>query len=131
VQQKVSFPNGGPQQTPGVIVMHIDDTVGPNIDPALKGLVVVFNASDEATTQTVATQQVAGTPCIPSRPTDPTASSRPPFTTSGPDDSPSRLALSLSSPSSSPPGGSRRHNKSGADYRHTTQQPHRCSTPRG
>jgi hypothetical protein len=54
VQQKVSFPNGGPQQTPGVIVMHIDDTVGPNIDPALKGLVVVFNASDEATTQTVA-----------------------------------------------------------------------------
>ena len=54
VQQKVSFPNGGPQQTPGVIVMHIDDTVGPNVDPALKGLVVVFNASDEATTQTVA-----------------------------------------------------------------------------
>ena len=54
VQQKVSFPTGGPDQTPGVIVMRIDDTVGPDIDPALEGLVVVFNASDEATTQTLA-----------------------------------------------------------------------------
>jgi pullulanase-type alpha-1,6-glucosidase len=54
VQQKVSFPSGGPSQTPGVIVMRIDDTVGPNVDRALKGLVVVFNASDEATTQTLA-----------------------------------------------------------------------------
>ncbi len=54
VQQKVSFPTGGPSQTPGVIVMRIDDTVGPNVDRALKGLVVVFNASDEATTQTLA-----------------------------------------------------------------------------
>ena len=54
VQQKVSFPSGGPNQTPGVIVMRIDDTVGPNVDRALKGLVVVFNASDEPTTQTVA-----------------------------------------------------------------------------
>ncbi len=54
VQQKVSFPKGGPAQTPGVIVMRIDDTAGPNVDRALKGLVVVFNASDEATTQTLA-----------------------------------------------------------------------------
>ena len=54
VQQKVSFPLGGPEQTPGVIVMRIDDTVGANVDPKLKGLVVVFNASDEATTQTIA-----------------------------------------------------------------------------
>ena len=53
VQQKLSFPGGGPDQTPGVIVMRIDDTVGPDVDPALKGLVVVFNASDETTTQTV------------------------------------------------------------------------------
>jgi len=53
VQQKVSFPNGGPGQTPGVIVMRIDDTRGPDVDRALKGLVVVFNGSDEATTQTV------------------------------------------------------------------------------
>ena len=54
VQQKVSFPVGGPEQTPGVIVLRIDDTVGPDVDPRLKGLVVVFNASDETTTQTLA-----------------------------------------------------------------------------
>ena len=54
VQQKVSFPVAGPSQTPGVIVMRIDDTVGPNLDRALKGLVVVFNASDETMTQTLA-----------------------------------------------------------------------------
>ncbi len=54
VQQKVSFPGGGSEQTPGVIVMRIDDTVGRDVDPRLKGLVVVFNASPEATTQTVA-----------------------------------------------------------------------------
>nr|WP_294695352.1 pullulanase-type alpha-1,6-glucosidase [uncultured Friedmanniella sp.] len=53
VQQKVSFPMGGPEQTPGVIVMRIDDTVGPDVDRARKGLVVVFNASDETTTQTL------------------------------------------------------------------------------
>jgi len=33
--------------------MRIDDTIGPNVDPALKGVVVVFNASDEATNQTI------------------------------------------------------------------------------
>ncbi len=54
VQQKLSFANGGPEQTPGVIVMRIDDTVGPDVDPRLKGLVVVFNATPESTTQTVA-----------------------------------------------------------------------------
>jgi pullulanase-type alpha-1,6-glucosidase len=53
VQQKLSFPGGGPDQTPGVIVMRIDDTVGPDVDPRLKGVVVVFNASAETTTQTV------------------------------------------------------------------------------
>ncbi|HVK45970.1 MAG TPA: pullulanase-type alpha-1,6-glucosidase, partial [Micropruina sp.] len=53
VQQKVSFPIGGPNQTLGVIVMRIDDTVGADLDPRLKGLVVVFNASPEATTQRV------------------------------------------------------------------------------
>ena len=51
VQQKVTFPIGGPDQTPGVIVMRIDDTVGADLDPRLKGLVVVFNASPKATTQ--------------------------------------------------------------------------------
>lgn len=53
IQQKLSLPDGGQNQTPGVIVMRIDDTVGPNVDPALKGLVVVFNAAPDATTQTV------------------------------------------------------------------------------
>ena len=53
VQQKVSFGNGGPDQTPGVIVMRIDDTVGRDVDPRLKGLVVVFNARPDATTQTM------------------------------------------------------------------------------
>jgi pullulanase/glycogen debranching enzyme len=53
IQERVSFPTGGPDQTPGVIVMAIDDRAGEDLDPALEGLVVVFNASDEATTQTV------------------------------------------------------------------------------
>ena len=53
VQQKLSFPSGGPTQTPGVIVMHIDDTVGRDVDRSRQGLVVVFNASDQPTTQVV------------------------------------------------------------------------------
>jgi pullulanase-type alpha-1,6-glucosidase len=53
IQERVSFPTGGPEQTPGVIVMAIDDRAGEDLDPALEGIVVVFNASDEATTQTV------------------------------------------------------------------------------
>ena len=54
VQQKVSFGAGGPDQTPGVITMRIDDTRGKDVDRRLKGLVVVFNAGPEATTQSVA-----------------------------------------------------------------------------
>lgn len=53
IQQKLSFPTSGPEQTPGVIVMQLDDTAGIDVDPELKGLVVVFNASDETTTQTI------------------------------------------------------------------------------
>jgi pullulanase-type alpha-1,6-glucosidase len=53
VQQKVTFPDGGPNQTPGVITMRIDDTKGRGVDPRLKGVVVIFNASPQATTQTV------------------------------------------------------------------------------
>jgi hypothetical protein len=34
--------------------MLIDDLVGKDVDPALKGALVVFNASPEATTQTIA-----------------------------------------------------------------------------
>ena len=33
--------------------MRIDDTVGPDVDPALRGALVVFNASPSAVTQTV------------------------------------------------------------------------------
>jgi len=54
VQERVSFPTGGPAQTPGVIVMAIDDRAGVDVDPGSEGMVVVFNASDEPTTQTVA-----------------------------------------------------------------------------
>jgi pullulanase-type alpha-1,6-glucosidase len=53
IQQKVSFPDGGPNSTPGVIVEHIDNTVGPNADPAHKGMVIIFNASPQTTTQPV------------------------------------------------------------------------------
>jgi len=47
IEQKVSFPNGGPDATPGVIVMRIDDTVGRDVDRKLDGVLVVLNASDE------------------------------------------------------------------------------------
>lgn len=53
IQQKLSFPTGGPDQSPGVIVMRLDDTVGPDVDRSLRGMVVVFNATPSATTQTV------------------------------------------------------------------------------
>jgi pullulanase-type alpha-1,6-glucosidase len=46
VQERVSFPTGGPLQTPGVIVMAIEGRH--------EGIVVVFNARPDATTQTVA-----------------------------------------------------------------------------
>jgi pullulanase/glycogen debranching enzyme len=56
ISQKVTFPlSGTPAATPGVVTMRIDDTAGPDIDPALKGLGVVFN-----TTGSTATQQVPG-----------------------------------------------------------------------
>jgi pullulanase-type alpha-1,6-glucosidase len=58
VQQKVSFPVGGPDQPAGLIVMRIDDTVGPDVDPRLAGLVVVFNAAD--TEQSVTVPGLAG-----------------------------------------------------------------------
>ena len=46
VQERVSFPTGGPGQTPGVIVMAIDGRSKGSV-------VVVFNARPAATTQTV------------------------------------------------------------------------------
>ncbi len=54
IQQKLSFPTSGPNQTPGVIVMRLDDTVGPNVDPQLRGMVIIFNATPNTVTQQIA-----------------------------------------------------------------------------
>ncbi|TWD83363.1 pullulanase-type alpha-1,6-glucosidase [Kribbella amoyensis] len=52
INQKVSFPlSGTAAAKPGVITMRVDDTVGPDVDPALKGVLVVFNSSGAAVTQ--------------------------------------------------------------------------------
>ncbi|MEV4537814.1 pullulanase-type alpha-1,6-glucosidase [Asanoa sp. NPDC049518] len=53
IQRRVSFPVGGPSQTPGVIVMVLDDTKGKDLDGRWERLVVVFNATPTATTQVV------------------------------------------------------------------------------
>ena len=53
IQQRVTFPTGGPDQTPGVIVMAIDDRAGRNLDRRWDGAVVVFNATGDPTTQIV------------------------------------------------------------------------------
>jgi pullulanase/glycogen debranching enzyme len=53
INQKLTFPCCGPAATPGVVVMSIDDTVGPDVDPTLDGALVVFNAAPTPTTQTV------------------------------------------------------------------------------
>ena len=53
ILQKVTFPGSGPGQAPGVITMSIDDKVGDDVDPALDGLLVVFNSSPTAVTQTL------------------------------------------------------------------------------
>jgi pullulanase-type alpha-1,6-glucosidase len=46
IQDKISFPSADP----GVVAMHVDDTVGADVDPALDGVLVVFNASPSETT---------------------------------------------------------------------------------
>lgn len=54
INAKVSFPvSGTSDATPGVIVMRIDDTVGADVDPTLRGVVVVFNATPNAVAQKV------------------------------------------------------------------------------
>lgn len=53
IHQKVTFPNAGAEATPGLLVMRIDDTVGPDADPELDGVVTVFNASDQPITESV------------------------------------------------------------------------------
>ena len=54
IQQRLSFANGGPDQIPGLIVMRISDTVGPDLDPGARSLVVIFNGSDTAQSITLA-----------------------------------------------------------------------------
>ena len=54
IRQKVSFPNSGADAAPGVILMQIDDLAGKDVDPELDGALVVFNASPNPVTQTVA-----------------------------------------------------------------------------
>ena len=53
IDEKVSFPNSGPDATPGLIVMQVDDLVGDDVDAELDGALVVFNASPEAITEQV------------------------------------------------------------------------------
>lgn len=64
IEQKVAFPGSGPDADPGVVVMTIDDTPRwdrsarrwtTDVDKKLDGVLVVVNASDEATTQSVPT----------------------------------------------------------------------------
>ncbi|WP_341360367.1 pullulanase-type alpha-1,6-glucosidase [Georgenia sp. M64] len=51
IQEKVSFPASGPDAAPGVLVMHVDDLVGEDVDKKLDGVLTVFNASPEPVTQ--------------------------------------------------------------------------------
>src|SRR5699024_2626116 len=54
IEDKVSFPQAGPDATPGLIVMAIDDLAGAqDVDPDLDGVLAVFNASPEPITEQV------------------------------------------------------------------------------
>ncbi|MGY3917384.1 pullulanase-type alpha-1,6-glucosidase [Aeromonas australiensis] len=50
VIKRVDFRNTGPEQIPGLIVMSVDDGVGAgaDLDPAIDGLVVMINASNQS-----------------------------------------------------------------------------------
>ncbi|GAA0465366.1 hypothetical protein Ade02nite_47920 [Paractinoplanes deccanensis] len=50
VQRRLTFPLGGPAETPGVIVMCLD---GTGLDPRWSTVVVVFNATEETTLSSV------------------------------------------------------------------------------
>ena len=55
INQKVTFPNSGPDAVDGTIMMLINDEAGAgtDVDPALDGALVVFNATDKQLTQSV------------------------------------------------------------------------------
>ena len=86
ITAKVGFPVSGTADAhPGVVVMRIDDTVGRDADPALKGLVVVFNASPSS--RDAAGARDGARPrsrCPRCRPAAPTRWSRPPAGTRTP-----------------------------------------------
>ncbi|WP_111588028.1 pullulanase-type alpha-1,6-glucosidase [Aeromonas salmonicida] len=50
VIKRVDFRNTGPDQVPGLIVMTVDDGVnaGADLDPAIEGLVVMINATNQS-----------------------------------------------------------------------------------
>ena len=58
IQERVKFHNTGSDQIPGLIVMSISDEAQPDLDPLYEGLVVLFNATDEA--QTITIDDLAG-----------------------------------------------------------------------
>jgi len=60
VQRRLSFPLGGPTETPGVIVMCLD---GTGLDPRWSSVVAVFNATEDTTDQSV--PALAGLTLIP------------------------------------------------------------------
>ncbi|MFO1272248.1 MAG: pullulanase-type alpha-1,6-glucosidase [Rubrivivax sp.] len=47
VKQKLAFQNVGPGQVPGLIVLTIDDRVGRPVDPRVRSLVAVINATTQ------------------------------------------------------------------------------------
>ena len=55
VQDKVAFLNTGAGQVPGLIAMHLDDTIGDDVDAARERLVVFFNATPDPIEFTVDT----------------------------------------------------------------------------
>ena len=63
VTARVDFHNTGADQIPGLIVMSITDgtCAGTDLDPALDGVVVLFNANDEDQTFSLAGTGLAGT----------------------------------------------------------------------
>jgi pullulanase-type alpha-1,6-glucosidase len=54
IQQRLTFGNTGPSQTPGLIVMSVSDTVDglADLDDRYDGVHVLFNATDEAVSYT-------------------------------------------------------------------------------
>lgn len=56
---KVSFPGAGPEATPGLLMLRIDDTVGSPVDPEHAQALVVINAGPEPVVEPI--PQCAGT----------------------------------------------------------------------